>query len=231
MELWRQLRNFRLRCACCGELTGSQQHICTSCSGLLAPLPHGCRICAAPLSASNIAICGQCLNHPPAYERIASSCLYREPLSQLIANYKYHGALYLSALFADLLAQAYSESGLRRHTVMVPVPLHRTRLRERGFNQALELSKRLVDPLGIPCEFDAVQRARYTSPQQGLSARQRRTNIRRSFAVEQDFSGARVLIIDDVVTTGATVNELALKLKQAGAASVSVLAIARAASQ
>lgn len=117
---------------------------------------------------------------------------------------------------------------MRNASMIVPVPLHPKRLRERGFNQALELARYLEKPLQIKCRKDVVQRIRNNRPQQGMNAKQRRSNVKQSFAVNQPLAGERVLIVDDVVTTGTTVNELAKTLKKAGATSVSVLALARA---
>jgi len=225
----KRLSNLRLRCELCAERTGPlQPNICASCLELLTLLPSGCRICAEPLPPVNIAVCGACLDHPPAYERLTAPFLYADPLRRLIAEYKYRGRLHLTALFGELMVAAFAQAEFRPPSVIIPVPLHTTRLRERGFNQAHEIAKPLSHDTKIPIASGAVQRLRHTPPQQGLSAKGRLSNIRQAFAVREDFSGARVLIVDDVVTTGATINELAASLKRAGATSVTGLALARA---
>jgi ComF family protein len=190
-------------------------------SNTLAPM--AAARCALP--SADGARCGQCLLHPPAYERSQAAFVYAFPLDRLVRSFKYHGTL----AYADWFAQAMLE---RRTTslaadVLIPLPLARSRQRERGFNQALEIARPLARWTGIPLSVDTAVRVRDTPPQASLPWSERAKNIRGAFACSAALTEKRVIVIDDVMTTGASLDEFAKTLKRAGAASVENWLIAR----
>jgi ComF family protein len=170
-------------------------------------------------------VCGACLRHPPALAHTEAVYAYAFPLDALVKHCKYQGALELTELFAQCLADRVREHD--NADVIVPMPLHPERLGERGFNQAAEIARRLAKHLHIPWLADACQRVRNTPPQAGLDLKARRRNLRGAFRCDADLSGRRVALVDDVMTSGASVNELARTVIKAGAASVTAWVVAR----
>ncbi len=150
---------------------------------------------------------------------------YGFPVDALIHALKYGGNLALAPLLADRLTRLASER--ERPDLLIPMPLHRARLRERGFNQALEIGRIVAAGLGIPLEIDACRRIRDTAGQAGLSWKERRRNVRGAFACNEDLTGKRVVVLDDVMTTGATLDELGRALRRAGAVDVGTWVVAR----
>ena len=214
-------------CALCAAPTGTAL-ICAACAGLLPRVPQSCPRCALPStqnSAQHGQVCGQCLADPPAFDRSQAAFVYAFPLDRLVQAFKYHGTL----AFADWFAQAMLErrTGRADADVLIPVPLARGRQQERGFNQALEIAKPLSRWTGIPLLADAAIRVRDTPPQASLPWSERAQNIRGAFACDVVLTGKKVIVIDDVMTTGASLEEFAKTLKRAGAASVENWLIAR----
>ncbi|MGD8958044.1 MAG: ComF family protein [Chromatiaceae bacterium] len=170
-------------------------------------------------------LCGDCLSQAPAFDRALAPLLYQFPVDGLVAGFKYHHRLHwgriLGDLLADHLAQNAAPPGL-----LLPVPATAARLRERGFNQAAELARRLSLRLGIPWRTGLLLRIREAVHQQGLSGPQRRRNMRGAFACRGRLP-ARVALIDDVITTGATAGAASAALKDAGVEWVEVWAVAR----
>lgn len=168
--------------------------------------------------------------------RLIAPLRYEFPLDSLITRFKFHhdlaAGLLLAELLADALAMTWPESdqnSTERPDLLVPVPLHDKRLRERGFNQALELAKRIAPRLGLPIDHTALGRRRATQAQSELAAKARRRNVHDAFIAEPTrVTDCHILLIDDVATTTATAEECARALKVAGARSVSVGVIARA---
>jgi ComF family protein len=151
-------------------------------------------------------------------------------MAEVISRFKFRGAARLAKPLGTLLAEYRDpEFPFLEFDLLVPVPLHRQRLRERGFNQSLLLARRIAQVHSLPVDATTLQRVRYTQPQTELSGPERRKNIRQAFAVARttSISGKRVLLIDDVFTTGATVQECAKTLLKAGAKRVDVLTLAR----
>lgn len=195
------------------------------CDGCNAALPHlqapRCPVCALPTLHS--AVCGQCLRHPPHFTRTVAAFAYAFPLDKLVLALKYGEKLHLADLLADKLAQNICD----RPDCVVPMPLHPQRLRERGFNQSLQLARRLARQLDIPLLARSCQRVRDTPSQSSLPWKERNRNMRKAFSCSAAVAGKHVAIVDDVMTTGATLNELAFTLKQAGAINVSAWVVAR----
>jgi ComF family protein len=165
-----------------------------------------------PPGAAASALCGRCLNQPRRPVRTVAAFDYAEPVSSLVAGFKYRAALQHGQILGDLLLEqlraAYSESGLPQ--LVVPVPLHPARLRERGFNQAAVLARQLASGLGLPVAPEALRRVLHTPAQQGLSAKARKRNLRGAFRLEMDLQAyTSIALVDDVVTTMSTMRELA----------------------
>jgi ComF family protein len=172
--------------------------------------------------------CGACQKKPPAFDEAIALFRYDTPVDRLIQALKYRGQLDQARLLGTLLAQRLQAASPARPDCLLPVPLHPARLRERGYNQSLELAKPVARALALPLERHAVQRVRATRPQMELARAERARNLRNAFQTEQDFHDQHIAIIDDVMTSGHTVNALARCLKRAGARRVSVWVIARA---
>lgn len=200
------------------------------CSGCVADLPHNghpCRRCAVPLppGVPSGGECGDCQAHPPSFDSTVAPLLYQAPVDELVAGFKYHHRLDLGRVLADRLADA-ADGRPGRPQLLLPVPMDRRSLARRGFNQTVELTARLSRRLGIPWAADRLHRPAARHQQRGLGRRARLRNIRGSFRVSGRLP-AHVAIVDDVVTTGATVEELAATLRKAGVERITVWAVAR----
>ena len=220
-------------CVVCGEsVTFSSSRrldLCPGCAGDLPDNRRACVLCAEPLpNAPAHSICGQCLRKPPKYEHAFCAYRYAYPIDHLLRAFKFHGRLAYGCMLGELLARSLQASTRDAWPdIIVPVPLSDVRFRERGFNQAIELGRMLEARLGIPLRADLVMRTRNTREQAGLDRVARRKNIRGAFSMIGSRAAKHVAILDDVVTTGSTVNELARLLKRAGAKRVEVWAVAR----
>lgn len=209
-------------CVLCGARTRDGL-ICAACDADLPRLPAGrCPQCALPSPAG--LTCGACLKQSPAFDRCEAVFSYGFPLDALIQRCKYGGAQELAALFAKALAARLAGRPLPE--LIVPMPLHPARLRERGFNQALEIGRRLAARLDLPCRH-ACQRQRDTPPQAGLDLKARRRNLRGAFVCDETLAGKRVALLDDVMTSGSSLDELAKTARRAGAVEVEVWVVAR----
>jgi ComF family protein len=164
----------------------------------------------------------------PYFDRSIVPFAYAYPLDHLIRGLKYSGRLSYGRVCGTLFAQIRGASGLPLPELLIPVPLGERRYRMRGYNQAHEIARAISRVLAMPVRMDLVQRVRETSEQAGLKRKERRRNARGAFAVSKELRARRVAIVDDVVTTGSTVNEIARVLRRAGAEHVEVWAIARA---
>jgi ComF family protein len=202
--------------------------LCGVCAAALPRIRHACARCALPLSQPGIELCGACQRGKSAPDRALAAFHYAPPVDRLIHCFKFRGRLVYGRVLGELLAEAVAEAGLDRPELLVPVPLHPARLRERGYNQSLILARYAGRRLGLPVSAYSVQRLRHTPPQMGLPARQRRSNLRGAFTVTAPLGVRCVAIVDDVMTTGATVVELARALRLAGVKQVQVWCCARA---
>jgi len=174
------------------------------------------------------AVCGECQKEPPAYCITRATFRYAPPVDKLIQDLKYHGRLDLSRLLGDYLARHLMGLAGQPPDVIVPVPLHPSRLRSRGYNQSLELARFVSAALELPIDASNVRRIRATVPQTELPREQRKRNVRGAFDAGAAFAGRAVAIVDDVMTSGNTVQSLAQSLLKAGAREVRVWVVARA---
>ena len=220
-------------CALCGDLAA--QVVCGDCrSRYAAPRGLRCACCANPLGpgASAGQRCGACLAAPPAFDATLAAVDYAAPLDALVLGLKFGARLPLAPWFAEALHEAIlAQGGWTLPDVLCPVPLGPRRLVERGFNQALEIARPLASALGVQLQPRLAARVLETAAQSGVSPRERAANIRGAFDVPSATAhlvqGRHVGVVDDVMTSGHTLNELAATLKAAGAARVSNLVFAR----
>lgn len=210
-------------CFLCAATSGNSL-LCPTCAASLPRLgPECCPVCALPTPGANL--CGACLKQTPHFDATRAAFRYAFPLDRLIQSLKYAHRL----ASADFLGQPLVQLATPVHPdLILPVPLSAARLAERGFNQALEIARPLARALGVPLEISHVHRRRNTAPQASLPWKERKQNIRHAFDCEINLAGKSVLVVDDVMTTGATLDELARTLKAHGAARVENRILARA---
>lgn len=200
------------------------------CRACFADLPwHPTSSCLQCGLASDGNICGSCIGSPPDFDATSAVFLYSFPIDAMMQRYKYSNMLSLSQTFGQLLSEKIQLDSLNNSSVdlVIPMPMHPARLKERGFNQALEIAKILTRNHAEKLDYKSVIRQKLTPPQASLPLKERVKNIKGAFKVSGDFSGKRIAIVDDVMTTGASLNELAKTLKKAGASHVECWVIAR----
>lgn len=203
-------------CTLCGDPAGLDG-LCGGCRTGLPRLPAArCPICALPNPTSEA--CGRCLQKPPAFDRVVCALSYAYPANALVLGLKYRGGLAfarpLAARLADALeAEPYPD-------IVIPMPLSAGRLAGRGFNQAAELARLAVSAFGLQLSTTLARRNRDCAPQASLPWKERARNVRNAFDCEVDLQGKSIAVVDDVLTTGATLNELSLALKRQGATQV-----------
>lgn len=211
-------------CVLCDSPCGSAT-LCPRCEALLAQDHVACPCCGMP--SPDRQVCGSCLTGPPAFDATLFALRYAFPADGLIRQLKFSARLPLARLLGRILLERIRPH-LHGVDMIVPVPMHPRRLAWRGFNQAVELLRPLVGEGSHPPVLpDAVQRTRPTLPQADLPADRRRSNVRGSFVCRTDMRGRRVALVDDVMTTGATLDELARVLKRCGAVHVENWVVAR----
>jgi ComF family protein len=223
------------QCPCCHKfLEEKQQRICSDCLSKIhwIELPY-CSVCGIPFDSKEVGDhpCGTCITEKKYFTMARALGSYKGSLREVIHRWKYQESSYLSGLFGE-----WMEKGLRQYwppsffDLFIPVPLHKKRLKERGFNQALLLAKELSHRTGIPYRKKAIQKIKYTLPQVKLGIAEREKGVKGAFhLVEKEvLRGKTILLIDDVYTTGATANECSKILLAGGAARVDVFTLAHA---
>jgi len=207
----------------CGRESGTGQ-LCATC---LADLPWHtqaqCPQCALPTPHG--LTCGACLKRPPAFGRTIAALDYAFPLDRLIPRLKYHGRLAIAPLLGECLARAVEGTPVPDR--LIAMPLHAARIRERGFNHATEIAREVAKRLKLTLDNASCRRIRDTPPQMGLKHDARRRNLRGAFACTGDVRGQRIALVDDVMTTGTSLDELAATLRRAGASEVTCWVAAR----
>ncbi len=235
MELAQKLLSnlFPSRCILCQQTVSGSFEICPDCFNTLPHNEHCCVRCALPLAEgiSGELLCGRCIQKTPAFDYVYSPFRYEDDIINLVHQLKFGEKISYARTIGEMLLTKFQGDLLSKQgkpECLMPVSLHDARMRQRGFNQSIEVARVLAKKIEIPIEYDAVIRQRSTSPQTGLNAQQRRKNIKGAFSLAREIKYRHVLIIDDVVTTGSTVNELARVLKKNKVERVGVLSIARA---
>ncbi|OGQ50772.1 MAG: hypothetical protein A3J24_01475 [Deltaproteobacteria bacterium RIFCSPLOWO2_02_FULL_53_8] len=217
-------------CPLCEEAF-SEREFCAACESALALTRidgPACNVCGCPFisASSGPHTCGTCLKEPPPYLQAVSACRYEGKMRDAIHAFKFNAQVHLAAGLASI-AETAARFNIRPQIIM-PVPLHISRLRQRGFNQSLLIAAEIAGAHSIPLDYTSITRLRHTAPQSGLKAVDRHLNVKGAFAVTRPdlLKDRHVLLVDDVLTTGSTITECAATLKSAGAA-VYVLTLAR----
>ncbi|MFS8463838.1 ComF family protein [Xanthomonas campestris pv. raphani] len=211
-------------CLVCAESGTGDCDLCPSCRAALPDHGTACACCATPLfAAAGLPLCGQCLQHPPPLQRAYACFTYRWPVDGLLRRFKFHQDLAAGRVLSELMAARCA--ALPRPQALVPVNLHRHRLRQRGYDQALELARPLGRALQLPC-LPLLRRVRATAPQSELDADERRRNLRDAFLAHGPLP-THVALVDDVMTTGATLHAAAQALRRAGVQRVDAWVCAR----
>lgn len=219
-------------CVLCGAPGDRSLDLCSDCLRDLPFNTPACPRCAAPLPfPGDGTTCGPCQTRPPPYRWCRAALRYEPPVRTLVRGFKYGGRLAYGRVLAELLAHYLAKHATDWPQMLIPVPIHRSRLAERGFNQAAELAKLLSAHFGIPMDLRSLIRHRATKPQPTLDRSERRSNVLRAFRLRHPLAVEHVAIIDDVVTTGHTVQELAKTLLRGGVETVQVWACARRADE
>ena len=214
---------FPARCLVCAGKGAAQRDLCPACELELPQLKVYCERCAEPLSKAGL--CGRCQQYEPHYDKAIAPFVYAPPLDRLIKGFKFNKRLEAGRLLADLMADFLEP--VARPDCLLPVPLHPNRLRERGFNQALELARPLAKRLAVPLQATALQRVRDTPQQAQMTLGERQRNLRGAFILHEKLKARHVAIIDDVMTSGSTVDEVARVLRTAGVTKIQVWICAR----
>jgi ComF family protein len=206
------------------------QRLCGACTTRFERTVPRCARCADEVAAG-VAVCGACLKAPPPQASAIAALGYQHPWDELITRFKFHAALDLAPVLVQQMLRAHARSGAPAPSLLIPMPLAERRLRERGYNQAWELARRLAAALHCAADARLLLRIRETPHQLALAPGQRAQNVRGAFAVEParrgELQGRDVTLVDDVMTTGASAAEAARVLLQAGAARVDVWVAAR----
>lgn len=218
-------------CVLCGQSARNAEYdLCIGCERDLPVNEPCCSVCAEPLHGeSGDMMCGACVQRAPRFDACLAPYRYSYPLDHMIRALKYGGGVAHGRVLGDLFAsrlRAVERSELP--ALLLPVPLGTARFIDRGYNQAIELAAHISKRLRIPLRADVLVRTRETREQAGLDRKARRKNLRQAFALRLPLPATHVAIVDDVVTTGSTVNEIARVLKRSGAECVEVWAVARA---
>lgn len=215
-------------CLLCGAAGTPGRDLCAGCAEDLPRNLAACPRCAEPLPMGWSGCCDGCRLHPPPFDRAFVPFRYQPPLDVLIKRLKFGGELACARLLGALFAEALADRAEPWPDCIAPVPLHPRRLRERGFNQALELARAAARRHRVPLADDGLRRIRHTPPQSQLDAPRRRINPRGAFALGRRSPPPRIAVMDDVVSTASTAAECARILREGGATTIEIWAIARA---
>lgn len=221
--------NINQPCILCGDNCHNPLCLCTACQNELPYIDHACKSCGLPIETTEHANnCGACLTSPPPISQCISLLHYESPVDYLIKHMKYHNQLSIADLLGKLLAKKIKNLDLPRPQQIIPIPLHIDRLQQRGYNQAIEIGRQLSRELNIPLNLTDCSRTRSTAPQFDIPASERGDNIKNAFEISGNINAEHVTLIDDVMTTGSTVREVAKALLNAGVKQVDVWTCARA---
>lgn len=216
-------------CLLCGDSANRIQDLCQACLDLFPILPQTCPLCANFLSSPTTA-CSKCLEQPPPFTATYALYVYQYPLTRLITELKFQHHLLNAQILGELMRDRI-QAAWYQHTALpdriIPMPLHPTRLRERGFNQALEIARPIAKGIGIPIDYRSCLRIKETAPQTIIPAHQREQNVKDAFLIQQDFTGLHIAVLDDVITTGHTITAFSQALKNAGAHRIDIWCCAK----
>ncbi len=212
-------------CLECGRSGWYRTPLCTSCKQQLPTLTRHCEQCSLPLHHPS-KLCGRCLQKSPSFDSTLAAFTYQDRIKQMILNLKYQQQCYQAHWLADLWWQQCQQR-IQTVDIILPIPLHARRLRQRGYNQAALLAQQLAKHSGSPCDIHALKKIKFTQPQSELKARQRQHLPANAFSTG-NLCGKSIAVVDDVMTTGSTLQAVAHCLKQHGAKTITNWVIARA---
>lgn len=220
-------------CLLCDLQTSEKTLICHDCFAELPRPINACYQCGLPLgsetrSQNKAQICGICLSQTPSFDYTVTPFLYAQPVDYLIQQFKFSGQLVAGYALAKLMLKIIKPLTHGRPQAIMPVPLHAKKLKSRGYNQAQELAYPIAKALAIDIDLTSCTRIKDTQSQSRLAKTERIINMQNAFALKSPISAEHVVLIDDIMTTGNTLNELAKQLKHAGVKKVGVWACARA---
>lgn len=218
---------FPSHCVLCGSAGEAKLDLCNGCQSDLMGITNPCYQCGLPLTENEKMRCGECLKAPPCFDHVVCGYIYQPPFSSLVQGLKFNGRLQYARLISQLMARQIEQCSEPSPELLIPVPQHVARTRERGFNQALELARILSKQFTINIDFRSCQRVRLTRAQSSLGAARRHANVKQAFSLAKPLTAHHVAIVDDVMTTGNTVNALARILKKSGVKVVNVWVAAR----
>lgn len=210
-------------CQICGISIPAHEYYCAHCWGGFAGVENACEQCGLPNQASGT-VCPVCLHNPPPWQRMLAPLCYSGNTRSEIHRLKYLQRIDLAEALLTRLHSSFMTDNVQ---VLIPVPLHKSRLLERGFNQSQEIARVLSDYLNIPMDRQCLRRIRATQPQSGLSPSKRRNNIRSAFEYTPGHPYQAVAIVDDVITSGSTMNEICRLLRRKGVQHIEVWSLAR----
>lgn len=224
MEFKKLISTFSTKSACYFCLSPTDAAWCKQCDFDFIKHSLRCPKCAKPHYGPTI--CGKCIVSPPLFCTTTVLFNYAYPVKKIVLNFKFGKRAELATLFSDRLLDKIISKGKLPET-LVPVPLHKKRQAQRGYNQSLELAKHLAKKLGIPVNTNLCKRIVNTDPQSELPIKSRQKNVKDAFALNNDNIPKHIAIIDDVITTGSTINEISKLFKKAGCERIDIWAIAR----
>lgn len=216
------------RCILCGDKGFKNRDLCKACYAELPINTPRCYQCASDFTSPHSnGLCLDCLENPPAFDETLAPFVHQSSIRYLILQLKFHRHYPSARLLGGLMAN-YLQKTAELPDCIIPVPLHKNRYQERGFNQSIELARVISKQLNVPLDLHSCIRHRDTEHQVGLNALQRGENIKNAFFVSKKFNAKHVALVDDVMTTGSTVHELAAALKMAGCHRVQIWVCAKA---
>lgn len=229
--IWPEIIQLATECALCGGRSTNSGLLCRRCVAALPRNDTCCSACALPLPAdSRFAteiLCHQCAVTLPVYDRVIAPLRYEKPVDDLISRHKYHQDLSYGPLLGRLLADSLEPGDIARIDCLVPMPLHPSRLRMRGFNQVGEIAREVARRIDRPVADRLLRRRGKGNDQRTAGRQDRRRSVRDAFAAHETAATRRVALLDDVMTTGATVEAAALSLLSAGVSRVDIWVVAR----
>lgn len=211
-------------CPLCNQYHRNNTALCLSCFSSILSTGAACTICANPLPDGIPGLCGLCIKQKPWFDEVWVSHPFEEPLRSLIHRFKYNQGLYLAKTLVSLMEKDFPED--TKPDYLIPVPLHPERLKIRGYNQAAILTQLLSRKYNIPYRLNLCRKVINTAPQATLPSEERKKNLQKAFSVKP-FQAQHIVIVDDLLTTGSTVNELARLFRKNGVDRISVWCCAR----
>ena len=225
VRLWDQaLQPICLNCRTDPE---SNHGLCEKCLQLISLNATCCEICARPLTQN--LVCGQCQKIPPFFDRALTPLLYVDPVDRFLCGLKYREQFSFARFAAGVMTNHALKTGQKAPDMICPVPMTSKTLRKRGFNQSAFIGQLIAWQLGIPMSSNLILKTRDTAHQSDLKAKERQNNLKGAFECKRQVRGRHIVIVDDVLTTGATANEISKTLKKNGASRVDIWACARTA--